>query len=195
MPMDIHEKGRWPGTGSMGSLALDSDTAHFIEGQIDYIDWPEHPLARELAHYWIAKCGDRAMPFRAEIRPSEIRALLPYLLINQVLEDGADFLIRLFGTELTKIAGEERTGKRVSEIAGTPQTHAIRRRTQERWMEINRRVYETAAPVYARVVMLNEQNASRDAHIVALPLTVTGDGVEQIMGGIFSAPAREPGRT
>ncbi len=183
-----------PGAGSMGSLALGSGTPHFIEGQIEYMDWPGHPLARELANYWIAKRGDRTMPLRDEIRPSEIRALLPCLVINQVLEDGTDFLIRLFGTELIKIAGEERTGKRVSEIGGAPETHDIRRRTQERWMEINRRTYETAAPVYARVIMLNEQNACRDAHIVAAPLTVTGQGVEQILGGIFSAPAKDLGR-
>ena len=187
--------GRKPGAGSMGSLALDTDTAHFIEGQVDYLDRPVHPLACELAQYWIAKRGDRTMPFREEVRPAEIRALLPYLAINQVLEDGADFLIRLFGTELSKIAGEERTGKRVSEIAGPPETAAIRRQTQARWLEINRRAYETAAPVYARVTMLSEKNASRDAHVVALPLTVTGNGVEQILGGIFPAPARKDGES
>ena len=175
----------------MGSLALSSDTAHFIKGEINYLDWPEHSSVLELANYWLAKRGDRTMPFRAEIRPADIPALLPYLIINEVVNDGADFRIRLYGTEMIRLSGEERTGKLVSEIGGNPETLPHRRRTQARWLEINRRAYETVEPVYARLVMLNERNASRDAHAVALPLTVTGNAVEQVLGAIFTAPSKE----
>lgn len=175
----------------MGSLGLNSDTAHFIKGEIDYLDWPVHPSAVQLAEYWLVKRGERAMPFRSDIRPTEIPTLLPNLIINEVVEDGADFRIRLYGTEMVKLSGEERTGKLISEIAGTPETLPIRQRTQARWLEINRKAYRSAAPVYARVTMLSERNARRDAHVVATPLTVTGNGVEQILGAIFAGPAKE----
>ena len=175
----------------MGSLRLDSDTEHFLEGDIDYLDRPEHHAAIELAEYWLAKRGDRAMPFRSDIRPTEIPALLPYLIINEVVDNGEDFRIRLYGTELSRLSGEERTGKLISEICGTPETLPHRWRTQARWLEINRRALQTVAPVYARALMLNERNDSRDAHVVALPLTVTGNAVEQILGAIFSVPIKE----
>src|SRR5690349_8298694 len=56
--------------------------------------------------YWQAKRGGRAMPARADIDPAEIKALLPYMILVDVIYDteaGLDFVYRLVGTREVEI--------------------------------------------------------------------------------------------
>ncbi|WP_422369284.1 PAS domain-containing protein [Pelagibius sp.] len=64
----------------------------------------ELPL-RGLYDYWAGKRGDRRWPSRDDILPSEIPALLPYIVLADVLEgsaseEGAQFRLRLVGTDV-----------------------------------------------------------------------------------------------
>jgi hypothetical protein len=80
---------------------------------------PVHSSLRELQAYWLSKKGDLAAPARAAIDPSEIKSLLPSLLLIDVVDDVASpqrFRIRLFGTGLVDAYGEEITGKFGDEI-------------------------------------------------------------------------------
>ncbi len=64
----------------------------------------ELPL-RQLYAYWAGKRSGRTWPARADILPSEIPAILPFVVLADVLEDGVSeggrhFRLRLVGTDV-----------------------------------------------------------------------------------------------
>jgi hypothetical protein len=50
------------------------------------------------------------------IDPFALKPALGYILLIDVLEDGADFRYRLYGSEIARVAGFDMTGKRTSEM-------------------------------------------------------------------------------
>jgi hypothetical protein len=56
------------------------------------------------------------MPGRADIRESDLRALLPNLMILEPVEDGADWAVRLCGSAIAERYSFDPTGKRIGEI-------------------------------------------------------------------------------
>jgi len=77
-----------------------------------------HPTLAFLKQYWDAKRGDRRMPSRADIKPSEIKDHLGWVMMVEVLPDLVDFRYRLIGTLVTQYFLEDSTGKTVSEAFG-----------------------------------------------------------------------------
>lgn len=71
-------------------------------------------LAR-LYEYWRAKRGGRRCPARTDIDPVEIPALLPHLILTEVVEGGARFRWRLVGTEVERHFGTSMTGRCIDE--------------------------------------------------------------------------------
>lgn len=51
-----------------------------------------------------------------QIDPFLLRPALGYVLLIDVLEDGADFRYRLYGSEVARVAGFDMTGKRTSQM-------------------------------------------------------------------------------
>jgi len=70
--------------------------------------WPE---MNEIHAYWLAKRGQRRMPSRQDIEPTEIPRLLRNVMLIDVLHDPARFRYRLIGTNVVDATGENRTGK------------------------------------------------------------------------------------
>src|SRR3546814_11904526 len=73
------------------------------------------PELREIYHYWSGKRGGRCYPTRADIRPEEIKRLLPFVLLLDVLDDGRHFRFRLVGTDAA--SGIDPTAKLLPEAA------------------------------------------------------------------------------
>jgi len=72
---------------------------------------------KEFYRYWRGRCGERAMPRRADIDPVDMPPrLLPNLFLADVVEGGARFRYRLVGTELVNMLGWDPTGGYVDEI-------------------------------------------------------------------------------
>jgi hypothetical protein len=67
------------------------------------------PPLRGLYDYWSAKRGTRVWPSRSDILPEEIKPLLPYVMLVDVLDDGRHFRFRLVGTDVA--IGVDPTGK------------------------------------------------------------------------------------
>lgn len=149
-----------------------------------FVDLPTHPKAMDLFAYWTSKCAGRPMPDRADIDLTELRAIAPNLVISEPVDGGADFRLRLYGTALAEVTGEERTGKLVSEIGegGFLSSGNIK----ARWRSILSRAYETAQPAFARARSSVERREHIIYHGMALPLTLGGTGVGQILGGLFT---------
>ena len=65
--------------------------------------------------YWRSKCVRDRLPGRGDIRPEELRHVLPWLFLVDVIADPVEFRYRLIGSEVTRLAGVERTGCAVTE--------------------------------------------------------------------------------
>jgi hypothetical protein len=136
----------------------------------------DRALARDkvlsaLLDYWRSKLAGRAMPRRADIEPTEIPQLLPYLqLIDRV---GGRYRYRLAGTAIVAAYGSELTGKFVDEIIPP-----ARRAVAEGHYNT---AYETRHPIFVR----NKYTTTRDIDIVAsrviLPLSEDGTSVSMLV--------------
>ncbi len=76
-----------------------------------YIDEPRHPGLQALHAYWQRKRGERPMPSRADIDPTEFRKLLPYVMLYNAEGLGGPYTIRLVGTAIVQFVGQDDTGK------------------------------------------------------------------------------------
>jgi PAS domain len=73
------------------------------------------PELRELYHYWSQKRGRSGYPSRADIEPEQIKRLLPFVLLLDVMDGGQHFRFRLVGTDAA--SGIDPTGKLLHEAA------------------------------------------------------------------------------
>jgi hypothetical protein len=67
------------------------------------------PLLNSALAYWNRKRGDRLMPARRDIEPTEIPDLLPHVQLTELVDGRLRF--RLVGTALVEAYGEDWTGK------------------------------------------------------------------------------------
>lgn len=75
----------------------------------------ETKVVQRVHDYWCAKrVGDR-LPRRADIRPEELKDLLPYLFLVNVAGPPIEFVFRLTGTAITQWAGRDYTGATLNE--------------------------------------------------------------------------------
>jgi hypothetical protein len=74
----------------------------------------DHRL-EHIFHYWQAKRGKRAMPQRADIRPSELGAALRLINLVDVIHDPLRFRHRLVGSEHVEWLGRNATGRYLDE--------------------------------------------------------------------------------
>jgi hypothetical protein len=72
-----------------------------------------HPTLVAIYRYWDNKRRGRAMPQRADIDPTEIVRLLPYIFMVDVERDPLRFRYRLIGTAICEFLGRDFTGRMV----------------------------------------------------------------------------------
>lgn len=143
-----------------------------------------HPTLAFLREYWDAKRGNRAMPSRADIRPSELKEHLGWVLMIEVFPDLSDFRYRLMGTLVTEYFLTDATGKTVTEAfaergpAAAKAVKALLRKTARERMPV--RAYGDAgwiAPGY------------EEFDALYLPLSDDGEQVNMILHGfVFDKP-------
>lgn len=74
------------------------------------------PQARTLLDKWGSLCADGLPPSREQIGPFELRPWLGHISIYEAIDGGADFRIRLEGTRISQMTGEDWTGRYASEV-------------------------------------------------------------------------------
>ena len=139
-----------------------------------FIDGPRHPDLQALLDYWTAKRGARAMPARADIKPAEIKSLLPDVMIWSAIEP---FTIRLVGDHIVNFVGANNTGKPATD--GMPADAATVMRT------VIMHVIAAKAPRFrfGRAFWL-PRNDYRFFEAAYLPLSADGENVDMILGGV-----------
>ena len=133
---------------------------------------------REIRDYWASKCGDRAMPRRADIDPLDLPPQhMPFLSILEVLPDRQDFRFRVIGTGITERLGRDSTGKTVREVYATADHE-----TREWMLETYQAVVTHKRPVLKRGTLRMVQKEFVDFEAVHLPLSEDGERVSMLFG-------------
>lgn len=79
---------------------------------------PQHlqnPVLAFLKAYWDSKKAGRALPSRADVKPSDMKEHLGWIILVDVLPDFTDFRYRTIGTRVTQYFLADSTGKTVTE--------------------------------------------------------------------------------
>lgn len=77
---------------------------------------PVQPNARLLFDYWLEKRGDRAFPSWRDLDLLDLWQIASCLIVKDVLDGGADFRNRYWGTQVAQRAGFDASGRRHLEI-------------------------------------------------------------------------------
>jgi|SRR5580700_4585575 hypothetical protein len=139
-----------------------------------YIDAPRHPDLKTLFQYWTSKRGARTMPLRADIKPAEIKPLLPDIMIWSAVEP---FLVRLVGDHIVAFVGGNNTGKSA--------THGMPPDAANSMLTVLNDVIASKAPRFrlGKSFFVPEK-AYRDFEACFLPLSDDGNNVDTILSGI-----------
>jgi hypothetical protein len=132
------------------------------------------PTALEpLYRYWDKKRGDRRMPRRADIDPSELVPFLPALMIVDVVADDRRYVYRLVGTREVDARGRDPTGRPVGE--------AFMGASREGVLRNYDRVKLTGRPHIDTGTVVTTKDRLDDSHVIFLPLSEDGQTVTQIL--------------
>jgi hypothetical protein len=138
---------------------------------------PTHQPLKDLFAYWKDKKGARIAPPQSAIRPEELpTTLLPHLALIDVVGELPRFRMRLFGTRLIMVYGEDITGRYLDEIdlcAVGP--------------EILTYLTTMVRECHAQTVCAHLWKKASDRHIeyerIGLPLSEDGASVNMILCG------------
>ncbi|MCB9946638.1 MAG: PAS domain-containing protein [Rhodospirillaceae bacterium] len=129
-----------------------------------------HRLAMEV---WADRRGDRMAPARRDLEPWDLKSILPYVTLLDVIEDPLDFRCRLVGTKVREIHGIELTGKSVRALG--PPSYA------DRVWEHLTRLIERKEPQLCLVEYTNRDILLRSFTVLRLPLSNDGRTVNMIL--------------
>ena len=131
------------------------------------------PEQRQLFDYWRSKCGARPMPARADISPAEIKRLLPFVTLIDVVDGGRRMRVRLAGTQLREFFGREITGAYLDDLdLGGPATY---------WTAANDRLVQ-GLPAQGILPVQRPRGEFITRFWIRLPLAAQESRVNMILG-------------
>jgi hypothetical protein len=150
-----------------------------------FIGEPRDPNLRTLYEYWDTLRGDRPMPRRADLDPTAIPKLLPYIILYNVAPGGGGYTIRLIGEEIVSFVGRNATGY--------PAGSALPPRAAEILKKILDEVVTERVPKF-RIGKAHWQpdKSYRDFEACFLPLSANGEAVGVVLCGISFSPFQRP---
>jgi len=131
--------------------------------------------------YWSLKRGSRRMPSRSDVDPSDLRPILPYIMLFDVIDGGRDFRYRLVGTEIERHLRQPVSGRLVGEtLSGEYRAYIL---------SLHRRALAEKAAVYAENTYDEERSgfaivaSYKRAYRLMLPLSKDGMSVDMMLCG------------
>ena len=131
------------------------------------------PRVRQLRDYWEAKLRGRAMPARADIDPSEVKPLLPCLIIADLFTDPLRVRFRLAGTKVCEAFGLNIAGRWLEELDLSTDIAF--------WRAQYERMIAAPAPVYGRTTGTRGPVELFRADWAMFPLSSDGLRVDQCL--------------
>lgn len=140
-----------------------------------------HPRVRAIYYYWDSKRGDRRMPSRADLDPTEIPRHLSSLCLVDVVPDERCYVYRLIGTNEASMRGRDPTGHAVGEAYfGTSRDSVFLNYDA---------VKDTKAPRVDRDPSITSDNRFICHESIFLPLSSDGENVTMILVYTVYKPA------
>jgi hypothetical protein len=138
LPQDIGE--------SFGGNAL---APAAMAAELPQLNWRSRKLPRieRLRGYWEERRGSRLVPLRSDIDPTDLKDLLPYIIIGELQRNPFRVRYRLGGAAVNDALGYNIAGRYLDEmdVAGG----------QDTWTGVYKRAMESARPVSAAVATLS----------------------------------------
>ncbi len=131
------------------------------------------PRLRQAYAYWVSKAGNRLMPARRDLDPTEIPSLLPFIMLLDVISEPLDFRYRLVGTEVVNISHFNYTGKLFSELPGKGKGSSV-------WNSCAQ-VVLAKAPFSESPPYVGPEQSLRQCENLLLPLSEDGARVNMIL--------------
>lgn len=138
------------------------------------------PRAAALLATWTKACADGVPPDRETLDVFELRPWLGHISVYETIDGGSDFRVRLEGTRISQMTGEDWTGRRVSDVDTRFGTELV---------PIMRDTVRTGRPSLhiTRIYQREFRNAIR----LLLPMRSRSDGpVDQIFLAIYLDPGQ-----
>ncbi|HEY5336647.1 MAG TPA: PAS domain-containing protein [Rhizomicrobium sp.] len=137
-----------------------------------------HPTLTFLHDYWNAKRGDRKMPARKDVSPSDLRQHLGWIFLADVLPDADDFRYRLVGNLVGSYFGLNGTHQTLREVFAP-----FGRETVEGTLLIYRKVVSGQLPVRVTGQTNWDGKGLEPYETVYLPLSDDGQTANMILSG------------
>ena len=143
----------------------------------------EPDILRQLLTYWHDLRGDRVFPEPREIDPFDFKFALGYIMLLDVIDQGADFRYRLYGTKIAQAYRKDMQDMRTSVFEGV-----IR--------EFFTAVYR--AVLIRRIPIFTEHEPPANVYVsswrrLILPYGANQDRIERFMvGNVPKNPVRLP---
>lgn len=133
------------------------------------------PRLEQAYAYWRAKAGDRPMPSRADIDPTDIPQLLPDVMLVERL-DGGRYRYRLIGTENASAQGVNATGRFLDEVLPGPGYAA-------HVLSLYDECVEQRRALYSECLFFSPGRSEPERHtkVVFMPLSSEGSTVNMIL--------------
>jgi PAS domain len=126
-------------------------------------------MVADLYGYWLKRRGDRSMPRRADIDPTDIKSLLPNLFLTEFTLDPFRVRYRLIGTEIVNHAHFDFTGRYLDELDFSAYDEVD-------WQGLYRIVWTQGVPIFGDAVetFRDRLRAPAPYHFCILPLSADG---------------------
>lgn len=138
-------------------------------------DYRDDPILGPALSYWMSKRGERSMPRKRDIDPTDIPPkILPNLQIIEVINGGARFRYRLIGTALVDAYGKDFSGLIVDELFPDGRLDFVQ--------GLYRSVCSSKAPIFSRNKYHTPRNVDLFSTRIYMPLSEDDLAVQNILG-------------
>ena len=151
------------------------DTTVFLD------NLPDSPEINELHAYWMNICGDRSVPDRQDFSPVAIKKHLANIAIVEVDIAAEAFEVRLFGTALMDLFGEDRTGRTQKNLTDKYSEKSIEDTAIQRWQELLTKTVQERKPVFFQSPRMRAGYHHQSLKGICLPLTNGKAEITQVL--------------
>ncbi|MDO8287733.1 MAG: PAS domain-containing protein [Parvibaculum sp.] len=142
--------------------------------EVDISDVPNYHPVSLFSNFWFDKKGDALVPLRSAIEPTKIPAILPWLLLLEVvmIDGKQQFRYRLSGTGCRDIFGIDYTGKLLGEGLMPDGAEARKLEFQK--------VVETGKVIYSSSHLPIAERSFINVYRGVFPVSLNGNHIDQI---------------